>query len=259
MLKLSLNVLWSGQLRTVISKLNQECKYISAHCGKLPLPRVDPYKEQLSKCSKDYNKHTNKSKIHFHFHKPQFAKKEIDYEMIQPMKLLSSCCKRLSKLGSTKSCLASCTCPLAYKNQIQRQDSSYQSTSGNGFIYTEYIKSKKLELDEPQPRTTPLYKIPRSALCKMIIEECETNLCECIIPLSHNSYTSCKLKPIKIPFEEMRPQNKEKETFTCKDGVNTEDIMYPFNTAMNPSKECLTKVIKNSQTVIKEQKTLTNL
>lgn len=56
---------------------------------------------------------------------------------------------------------------------------------------------------------------------------------------------SNKFQTNSIPFKEMKPTEKEKCAFTCKDGITTNNVIQPFNTKTNPYGISFVKVIRN--------------
>ncbi|KAK2575611.1 hypothetical protein KPH14_011315 [Odynerus spinipes] len=212
---------------------------------KQPLSRIKPYKEKSSKCLEDGKPTTKSRKSIFKFFKSsaEIKEKPTNCKKIEPAKIVTSFWKRIFGRNSKKFISPTYTHPMTYQRQMTMcqqkprfRDPCYLLTPGDVLSYKKIIKTKKLTYNEPQPRSTPLYKVPRAALSKIIIANIDKKLCKCIVPWSqnhHNNYTNSKFKTNSILFQEMRPSNQEKKTFTCKDGVSARDVMYPLNTAMN--------------------------
>ncbi|KAI4487355.1 hypothetical protein M0804_005504 [Polistes exclamans] len=246
---------WFGNLKTL--PFNKKHKHMSGSCRKLPLTRIEPSTGQSSKCLKNYDKPTTKSKQRlFKFHKSPSANKEksTNCEKIKSKEKKPSFWQRIFGIKLKKSCPPSCIHPVTYKEQmkLRKQDPrllnpSYQSTPGDVLIYTEIIKTNKHECFEPQPIPYHPYKLPRAVLCKMIMENNEKKLryYSAVRSPNHNNCKSSTFKTNPILFKEMRPKEKEKNAFTCEDGVITNNIMQPFNTKMNPYGKSFIKLIRN--------------
>ncbi|XP_046823522.1 uncharacterized protein LOC124426182 [Vespa crabro] len=227
---------------------------MSGSCRKLPYIRIQPSTLQPSKCLEDYSKPKSKRGL-FKFRKspPVIKEKPTNCEKIEPIKVKSSFWERIFGIHSKKSCPPLCVCPITYQKQmaLRKQDPRllnpcYQLTPGDVLIYTEIIKTKNQECPEPQPKPHHLYKLPRAVLSKTIIANIEKKLRPySALQCRNHNCKSNKFQINPIPFKEMRPMEKEKCAFTCKDGITTNNIMQPFNTKMNPYGISFVKVIRN--------------
>ncbi|KAG7203216.1 hypothetical protein KM043_010321 [Ampulex compressa] len=139
----------------------------------------------------------------------------------------------------------SCVMPKCYQEQLEQrrkdprlQDPRYQATLGDVFLYTEVQRLGGRTYTEPQPKPPPSFKVPKAVICKTVMKACEKTPSNCAAVQwrkdENSANTPHTLKAYKIPYEELRPPEWTKKVFRCQEGINSIDVLKPFNRESNP-------------------------
>lgn len=151
-------------------------EYGSGNCGLPVPPRVDLIcKGCESKCI-EFEEIKKKRKF-FTFKKKPEPKKKPDNckEEEKPVEEKYTLWETIFGPNPKRFWPDPCTCKLALREKRNKricdprlQDSRYELTAGDVFLYTETLKSYPKGCIEPQPKPPPSYKVPRAALSKML-------------------------------------------------------------------------------------------
>lgn len=153
-------------------------EYGSGNCG-LPLPpRIDLVcKGCESKCI-EFEEEKKKRRKFFTFKKKPEPKKKPDNcreEKEKPVEEKYTLWETIFGPNPKRFWPDPCTCKLALRAKRNKrmcdprlQDSRYELTAGDVFLYTETIKQCPKGCMEPQPKSPPAYKMPRAALSKIL-------------------------------------------------------------------------------------------
>ncbi|XP_015609514.1 uncharacterized protein LOC107274668 [Cephus cinctus] len=135
-----------------------------------------------------------------------------------------------------------CTCRLAYMQKsvcLQQDprlcDPRYSMTKGDVLLYTESPKPECCTRREAQPKPPPCYRLPKALTCKLLAEEASKrdNADNASCPKSTLTNTTkvgtmFPQKGYRIPFEELRPRERRKKPFSCKEGIHERDVCPPL-------------------------------
>lgn len=167
-------------------KKSNMVEYGSGNCGLPSPPRIDLVcKGCESKCI-EFEEMKKKKRKFFTFKKRPEPKKKPDNckEEEKPVEEKYTLWETIFGPNPKRFWPDPCTCKLALKEKRNKricdprlQDSRYELTCGDVFLYTETIKSCPKGCVEPQPKSPPSYKMPRAALSKMLSSSSLVSVC----------------------------------------------------------------------------------
>ncbi|XP_076283599.1 uncharacterized protein LOC143210549 [Lasioglossum baleicum] len=133
-----------------------------------------------------------------------------------------------------------CTCRMANRQRKKQRredprllDPRYEETEGDVFLYTQLVKQCRKCCLEPQPTSPPAFQLPKAVMYRMIGEGCNKKPFEELTGDQEMENKVRKMPEYRIPYEELRPPEKRRKTFSCRAGIRPEYVQKPTNEELN--------------------------
>ncbi|XP_076656805.1 uncharacterized protein LOC143361354 [Halictus rubicundus] len=209
----------------------------SGNCG-LPAPAkiesLEPCKGCPSKCIE-----RKPRRRFFCFRKEHPAEKPSNCVKSKPPEVKLTLWEEIFGPDPKRSWPDPCTCRIANRQRKKQRgedprllDPRYEETDGDVFLYTQLVKQCRKCCLEPQPKSPPAFKLPKAVMFRMIGEGCNKKPFE---EITGDQEVDKKVKKMpvsleyRIPYEELRPPGRRRNTFSCKAGIRPEDVEKPTN------------------------------
>ncbi|XP_078034367.1 uncharacterized protein LOC144468629 [Augochlora pura] len=226
-----------GNLRNFWFKSRRKpIEYGTGNCGEPAPSKIEdsePCKGTPSKCIEEKPKRKC-----FFFKKPPKEKPSNCVKEKPPVTKLSMW-EQMFGPDPKRSWPDPCTCRIANRQRRKQRrqdprlfDTRYQETAGDVFLFTRVVKRCSEKCMEPQPKPPPSFKLPKGVLYSMIGDGCNRKRLEDIlVDLQKADTGGCIPTPLKyrIPYEEMRPPERRRKSFSCREGIRPEDVEKPVN------------------------------
>ncbi|XP_033331144.2 uncharacterized protein LOC117223120 [Megalopta genalis] len=232
----------NGNLRSFWFKSGRRpVEYGTGNCGE-PAPAkiesLEPCKGAPSKCIEE------KPKRKCLFFKKSAAKEKPSNCVVEkPREAKLTLWEQIFGPDPKRSWPDPCTCRIADRQKRKQRredprlfDSRYRETAGDVFLFTRVAKRRPERCMEPQPKSPPPFKLPKAVLYGMIGDGCDRKQLEEVLvdqKMACAGGRAAAQLNYRIPYEEMRPPERRRKSFSCREGIRPEDVENPTNEELN--------------------------